>query len=225
LDTLIVGDGEAPSRALVERLFRDRPGAPVLVIAADGGALKAEALGLRPNLVVGDLDSLPAADVARLRRQDVPVLSFPAGKDESDTELAVREAISRGAQRLVLIGALGGRRIEHSLANVLLLTMPELAALDAAIVDGPSTLRALGSGERRRLELHGAAGDYVSLLPLSERVEGVTTSGLAYELDDEELRQGPARGLSNELTGDHATISTRRGRLLVVHTSRAVASR
>jgi thiamine pyrophosphokinase len=223
LEALIVGDGEVPSRTIFERLFPPTEGAPALVIAADGGALKAESLGLRPNLVVGDLDSLDERDVERLRREDVPVLAFPSRKDESDTELAVREALARGANRVVFIGALGGRRLEHSLANVLLLTMPELSRIDAAIVDRASTVRALGSGGRRGLELRGAAGDYVSLLPLTERVEGVTTTGLAYELHDEELRQGPARGLSNELTGRQATITTRSGRLLVVHTSRAEA--
>ncbi len=223
MDALIVGDGEVPPPTVFERLFPRAQGNPQLVIAADGGALKAETLGLRPDVVVGDLDSLDERDVERLRREDVAVLAFPSRKDESDTQLAVREALARGADRVVLIGALGGRRIEHSLANVLLLTMPELSRIDASIVDRASTLRALGSGGRRRLELHGAAGDYVSLLPLTERVEGVTTSGLAYELHDEELRQGPARGLSNELIGARATISTTSGRLLVVHTSRAEA--
>ena len=223
MDALIVGDGEVPPPTVFERLFPRAQGNPQLVIAADGGALKAEALGLRPDLVVGDLDSLDERDVERLRREDVAVLAFPSRKDESDTQLAVREALARGVDRVVLIGALGGRRIEHSLANVLLLTMPELSRIDASIVDRASTLRALGSSGRRRLELHGAAGDYVSLLPLTERVEGVTTIGLTYELHDEELRQGPARGLSNELIGERATISTTSGRLLVVHTSRAEA--
>jgi thiamine pyrophosphokinase len=223
LDALIIADGDVPSRATVERFFPDWHTTPPLVVAADGGALKAGALGLRPDVVVGDLDSLGVHDVERLRHDGVQVLAFPTGKDESDTELAVREAISRGAQRLRLVGALGGRRVEHSLANVLLLTMPELAELDVAIVDGASTLRVMGTRGGDRFEVHGEAGDYVSLLPLSEVVDGVTTGGLAYELAGEALRQGPARGLSNELTGQRAQITTRAGRLLVVHTRRAEA--
>ena len=222
MDALIVADGEVPPRATLEQLFPDGL-APALVIAADGGALKAESLGLRPEIVIGDLDSLAPGDVERLRGQHVQLLRFPPDKDQSDTELAVHEAVSRGADRLVLIGALGGRRVEHSLANILLLTMPELATRDASIVDRASTLRAMGAHGGDRLEVRGVAGDYISLLPLTERVEGVNTSGLAYELHDEELHQGPARGLSNELTGERAAISTDRGRLLVVHTRRSEA--
>ena len=222
MDALIIADGEVPPRATVEQLFPGRQAAP-LVIAADGGAVKAESLGLRPQVVVGDLDSLAPDDTARLSRAGVVLLTYPANKNESDTELAVREAIARGAERLVMIGALGGRRVEHSLANVLLLTLPELARRDVSIVDRASTLRVMGGPDGDHLEIGGVAGDYVSLLPLSERVEGITTTGLAYPLIDEELLEGAARGLSNELIGERASITTRRGRLLVVHTTRAEA--
>ncbi len=220
MDALIVADGDIPPRAVVEQLFaggRQRP----LVIAADGGALKAESLGLLPDAVVGDLDSLDAQAVERLRRRSVGIIEFPADKNESDTELALREALARGADRIVVIGALGGPRVEHSLANVLLLAAPGIASRDVAIVDRASTLRLVAADGAGTLELHGTPGDYVSLLPLSPRVDGVTTSGLAYELHDATLHQGPARGLSNELTAETASVSTHRGRLLVIHTRRA----
>lgn len=215
-DALIVADGDVPSRAVIDRLIDPAAQRDLIVVAADGGALKAVALGLRPQVVVGDADSLSAADTARLRSDGVEVLVFSPTKDESDTELAVREALRRGAQRLVIVGAFGGRRFEHALANVLLLTLPELRGRDACLADGASVVRVLFGGER--LEITGEPGDFLSLLPLTEEAAGVTTDGLAYPLGGATLSQGPARGLSNELSGDRASVSLDAGRLAVIHT-------
>jgi thiamine pyrophosphokinase len=196
---------------------------PKLVVAADGGAIKAEQLGLTPHVVVGDGDSLPAARADELRGAGVEVLMHPVAKDESDTELAVREALSRGATSITVLGAFGGARLEHSIANLLLLTLPELAGVDACLVDGPSTVRVIGLTGRARLEVRGVPQDFVSLLPLSDAVAGITTGGLRFPLTEATLSQGPARGLSNELIAAHGSVTTRSGRLAVVHTVRTEA--
>ena len=221
LQAIIVADGEIrPGAALLWALdvFAAEPS---LIVAADGGALKAERLGLRPDLVVGDGDSLPSEKAAQLRDSGVEVILHPIAKDESDTELAVREALARGASSLVLLGAFGGERVEHTVANLLLLALPELAGIEAALVDGASTVRVIGLGGPASIEIQGTPGDFVSLFPLSENVEGVTTDGLRFPLTGETLMQGPARGLSNELIGSSASVSTRSGRLAVIHTVRA----
>lgn len=219
VNALIVADGDVPAREAVHRVLEsDGPPGETLVIAADGGALKAELIGLRPDVVVGDLDSLSPDTVDRLHAGGVEVQAHPRAKDESDLELAVREALARGATRLVILGALGGLRVEHTLANLLLLTLPELDACDVVLVDGPSSVRVIGGGGPDQLELVGHPGDYVSLLPLSGVVTGVKTSGLLFALDGNTLAQGPTRGLSNEMTGERATIATGDGRLAVVHT-------
>jgi thiamine pyrophosphokinase len=213
--TLIVADGDVPPRAAVDRLLG---GKPELVIAADGGALKAEALGYPPRVVVGDADSLATSDVERFRAAGAEIVIRPADKDESDTELALNEALSRGAARVVIVGAFGGRRLEHTLANILLLASERLTGRDICMADGTSTLRVMHN--RETLDLAGSVGDYVSLLPLTWHVSGVTTVGLRYALTREMLEQGPARGLSNELTTSAATIQIDQGRLAVVHTRR-----
>jgi thiamine pyrophosphokinase len=210
---LIVADGDIPTR---DELDSQLGGSPALIVAADGGATKAEALGFRPDVVVGDADSLPAETIERLRASGVEVLVHPSAKDESDTQLAVLEAVARGADELLIIGAFGGRRLEHTLANVLLLGLPELADVDVRLADGVSVVRLLDAPES--LSIDGRAGDFVSLLPVSADVDGVTTGGLEYRLADEPLHQGPARGLSNVMTSDRATVSLRRGRVLVIHT-------
>jgi len=214
LKALIVADGDVPSRLAVDRLLGTSP--PDLVVAADGGALKALALGFVPNVVVGDADSLAPSAVQQLRDDGAEVIVHPAAKDESDTELAVTEAIKRGATSLLIVGAFGGERLEHTIANLLLLSMPELSGRDVALADGASVVRLVEGGQQ--LTIDGQPGDFVSLFPLAPVTEGVTTTGLAFPLRDEALEQGPARGLSNVMNGKSATVGARTGRLLVVHT-------
>jgi thiamine pyrophosphokinase len=214
---VIVADGDVSPDALANLSAFVGDGERPLVVAADGGALKAELLGLVPDVVVGDLDSVSTEAVSSLRQAGTQVLRHDRNKDESDTQLALREAISRGARSLLIVGGLGGRRIDHGLANVLLLTLPELAGCDAVLLAGDAAVRVIGTRGPDQLELRGRPGDLVSLLPLSDSVEGVTTAGLAYALEDEPLIQGPSRGLSNVMQGEFATISTHSGRLAVIH--------
>ena len=214
MKALIVADGDVPSRAAVDALLGSTP--PDIVVAADGGALKAVALGWRPTVVVGDADSLSATDVERMRADGAEVIVHPTDKDESDTELALREALSRGATDVVVIGAFGGTRLEHTIANLLLLTLPELDGRDVRLADGASEVRVVRDGQVLMLE--GAVGDFVSLFPLAPIVDGVTTGGLEFALTNESLHQGPARGLSNVMSADRATVTARTGPLLVVHT-------
>jgi thiamine pyrophosphokinase len=221
LHAIIVADGEMRPGVALSRALRAADGA-TLIVAADGGALKARHVGLQPHVVVGDGDSLSAASAAQLRDGGVEVLVHSVAKDESDTQLAVLEAVSRGATSIAVLGAFGGDRVEHTVANLFLLTLPELSDIDASLVDGASTVRVMGTTGAATTEVHGAARDYVSLLPLTERVEGVTTHGLRFALDGETLFQGPARGLSNELTASRGSVTTRSGRLAVIHTMRAM---
>jgi thiamine pyrophosphokinase len=199
----------------------DRP----RVIAADGGAARCLAAGVRPDIVVGDFDSLPVAALARLRELGVEVRTASPDKDESDMELCLLVALERAVTRVTILGALGIVRPEHSFANLLLLADPRFDDLDVAIVGyGSRTWRigtSDGPGEAR---VKGGPGDHVSLLPLDARVEGVRTDGLRFPLHEESLPLGPSRGLSNELLGDDAHVTTRRGRLLVVHTDRQAES-
>ncbi len=216
------GDVEADAlrRAVVPRTEGD---GRALVICADGGSLRAERAGLTPDLILGDGDSLSAADVERFRSRGVDVRLVAPHKDESDSELCLREAVARGASRIVIFGALGGPRPEHSLANIALLALPELVGLEVTLEHACGRIWLVGSVDRAaRVELSGEATDYVSLQPLAEGAEGVTTEGLRFPLRDEPLPYGPSRGLSNEFLTDTAAVRTRRGRLLLTHTRRAL---
>ncbi|GAC1491526.1 MAG: thiamine diphosphokinase [Candidatus Limnocylindrales bacterium] len=184
-----------------------------LVIAADGAADSLFTAGVRPSLVVGDLDSLSPAAVALLEEAGVPIERHPREKDATDGELALRAAITRGATVIRIAGALGGPRADHAVASLLLLTLPTLSELDVALVTPTDTVRLLRGPVRHRIS--GAAGDLVSLLPLSGPVAAMTTAGLRYALDGATLEQGPTLGVSNELVTDEATVEIRAGMLLV----------
>ena len=188
-----------------------------LVVAADGGAASLERLGRRPDVLVGDLDSVPGALVDRLRADGVPVERHPTDKEASDTELALRRAMSAGADEIIVLGAVGGERLDHQLANLLLLADPALAGLAVRIVHGPTTVRVARGGEE--LELAGRVDDLVTLLPIGGDAHGVTTDGLRWQLAAATLSMGPSRGLSNVVARAPASVSLEEGTLLVVETA------
>src|SRR5437762_12483255 len=132
-------------------------GAQDYVVAADGGAFALERWKLLPHLVVGDMDSLGDAGVQRFARQGVPVAKFPAAKDESDLELAIAQAIAAGATEVVVLGALGGDRLDHEAANLLLLADRGYDGVCAAARRGARRSRCgRGGGAIRRPRRGGA---------------------------------------------------------------------
>lgn len=187
-----------------------------IVIAADGGSLYAETLGLQLHAVIGDLDSLSEDALIGLstKQVDIHIQKSPAEKDETDLELALLYAAELGAMQIVVLGAFGGR-LDMSIANLLLLTHPQLTGIRIEIWNGNQTawiIRPPGD------EIQGQAGDTLSLIPLHGEAKGVTTRNLAYPLHDETLPAGPSRGLSNVLTSNKACLSLQEGFLLAVHT-------
>ncbi|MBA3778310.1 MAG: thiamine diphosphokinase [Chloroflexi bacterium] len=193
------------------------------MVAADGGALRSKRLALRLDLIVGDADSIDAASLEQYRDDGVEVRLLPAAKDASDTELALGAAFERGATTVTLLGALGGLRLDHALANVGLLARDGFAGRQIELLDAScrvSLVRGDGvSFGPVRHNLVGPIGGLVSLLPVGVGTTGVTTVGLLYPLRDEPLPAGTTRGLSNVRVDESASISVRTGLLLVVESA------
>jgi len=184
-----------------------------VVIAADGGANWLAAQGRAPDVLIGDLDSV-APDVRQaLERGACRLLRLSPDKDVTDTELALVDAVALGAERITVLGARGGR-VDHALANIQLLAMPQLAGRDVRLFDGRAWLCLVRSG----YAIHGAAGDTLSLIPLGGAAEGIVTQGLKYPLRGETLTFGAARGVSNVFLADEVLVALRAGVLLAVHT-------
>lgn len=186
------------------------------LIGADGGTAHLLAVGRRPHVVVGDLDSLPSNVVADLMAYGIPVERHRPDKDQTDLELAIERAVADGAEEVILIGALGGR-VDQTLANLLILAQRSWPA-PVRLVEGAQIAEVLrGPGT---IVVHGASGDTVSLIPLSAVVTGITYCGLRYPLENATLRFGSTRGISNELSETTATISIDDGMALIVSTLR-----
>lgn len=182
-----------------------------LLVAANGGSRLAGALGVKPHVVVGDLDSVSDTHVRVLEALGVRVVRHPKRKDRTDLELAMMYAHAQGAQDVVVVAGMG-KRWDQTLANFLLPGAASFSGMTVRITDGRSWAAWLRGGQT--LPICGPVGATVSLLPLRGPAEGVTTSGLEYSLDDAELAFGSTRGVSNVKIGDPASVSVRRGLLV-----------
>ncbi|HEX6655579.1 MAG TPA: thiamine diphosphokinase [Candidatus Limnocylindria bacterium] len=183
-----------------------------LIVAVDAGAAWLVQHAVRPHALVGDLDSVDAELVRSLAAAGVAIERHPIDKDQSDTELAIAFARSKGADEITVLGAFGGSRLDHEIANLILLSGS--AGSGVRLVHGESQVTALHGDDERQLA--GPDGSLVSLFAAGGDALGVTTSGLEYPLRDETLLTGSSRGLSNVILTRPASVRLRRGTLLVV---------
>ena len=192
-----------------------------LIIAADSGYNNASRLGVRPGLLLGDLDSIDRKKLAPDELEHIEKIIVPAIKDDTDTQLAVDTAISRGADEIYIIGGLGGR-LDHTLSSVFLLEYIADRGADAVMTDGQSRVRVMKTaGEPISLEIpktfDGTDGfKYLSIVSLTDECEGVRISGVFYPLDGVTLKRSYSYAVSNEITSDHAEITLERGTMLVI---------
>lgn len=182
------------------------------LIACDAGWRNAAALGRSPDLVVGDFDSAPppapgwGGEVVRL----------PAAKDDTDTHYAARLALQRGAREVLMLGALGGPRLEHTLANIATALWLQKQGAEVLLADERTELRILLGGHS--LQLCRGGWGYFSLLPLEGAASGVTLTGARFPLADATLTPEFPLGVSNEFAADTVTISLAAGSLAVLCT-------
>ena len=207
---IVVTGGDPVPAGVLARLPED-----ATVVAADSGLDHARDLGLDVGLVVGDLDSVDPATLEAAIAAGTVVERHPEAKDSTDLELALDAAERLGATHLVVLGGHGGR-LDHLLANALLLADPRRSHLEVVAHMGEATVTVV----RGWATLVGAPGELVSLLAVHGVASRVTTEGLLYPLDAEDLLPGSTRGVSNELVGNVARVSIDAGVVLAVQPGR-----
>ena len=185
-----------------------------LLIAADGGAHHFSDLELIPDVVIGDMDSISPHLMDKLQTRGVEMVVYPTDKDQTDLELALGFALQHRVSEIILFGVLGGR-LDLSLANILLLAREEWKTVSITVMDGPEEAFLLRSNDT--ISIKGRPGDILSLIPLSEFVDGVTTEGLRWKLENASLLQGNTRSVSNEFLSKSVQVKIKNGKMLLVH--------
>jgi len=211
---VIIANGELPDLDAARALLQTDD----YLIAADGGANYLLKMGILPDIVIGDLDSVDEDTLFQLTSSEVNIEQYSEDKNETDIELALRYAIELQPTSILIVGALGGR-LDQTLANLSVLTDPTLPGIDIRLDDGVEEaffcrVSATKGGEA---EVQGQSGDTVSLIPWRGPVEGIITEGLQWPLYSETLYPDKSRGISNVMLNDTASVRIQSGLLLIVH--------
>ena len=184
-----------------------------IVICADAGGRHALNLGIIPDIVMGDMDTISEEEIGRLKKEGVSLNRYSKEKDYTDTHLALCKALELGYEHIDMVACLGGR-FDHSLANVMLLALPQVRKMDIRILSPTQEIFLVKSD----MKFKGQKGDTFSLLPLSENVAGINFSGLYYQLSKGELEMGVPIGVSNLLLEEEVKIKVSKGLLLGIRT-------
>lgn len=182
-----------------------------LIISADGGLKHLNTIDVIPHIIVGDMDSVDDYDFKTIEENKVEIHRLPHDKNETDTEIAIDIAVLKGVDEIVMVGVTGGR-LDHTMANIGLLKEIYDRGIKAEIKSDFNDIIITD----RDIEIYGNPGDIVSIIPVSEKVTGVTLIGLEYPLTNKELLFGAPRGISNVFLSDRATVKVQSGYLLIM---------
>lgn len=206
---IIISDGAPVDPAFLKKKIRET--LHRLVICCDGGVRHLEKLRIKPDVIIGDMDSIRSVRLDGYAKQGVRIIPYPPDKDFTDTELALDYAMRLHPKQIFMCCATGGR-LDHALANVFLLRKGRQKGVRIILMDEYCDVFLVD----KEIRFVHDQGKTVSILPLSSRVSGVTLSGFLYPLQNGHLNMGDSRGLSNVITRTHAGIRVSKGNLLVI---------
>lgn len=209
---IVVVSGGTVCDAFADRILEEIK--PFAVIAADSGMEYFYRSGKKPDVIIGDFDSVKTEALSYFREQpDIEIRELVPEKDDTDTEAAIRLAISMGAEEITLLGATGSR-LDHVLGNIELLGIGLQSGVPIYMCDENNRIRMTDRGMKLRRD--GQFGTYVSLIPYTEQIEHLTLTGFKYPLSDACLKGFCSLGVSNEIVEEEAEIVFDGGILLVI---------
>lgn len=204
---VIIGNGCVSAECVNEYIKNED-----LIICCDGGLNFAFNEGITPHLIIGDFDSVSPQVLDFFEKKDIKINRFPQEKDYTDMEICVEFAAALDhVDEILIFGGLGGR-FDHSLANANILKRAVDKGVTARLIDTNNTVYLI----KDEITLSAEAGTFVSLIPLSQTVVGVTTAGLYYPLDNAEMHIGVSVGVSNKMVDETASVSIKSGYLFVI---------
>ncbi len=206
MKAVIICGGEIRDYQYIKKYLKDAG----LIIAADSGAMHLSGFNIVPHILVGDFDSA-GPEVFSQVSPKTQIVRFPVEKDMTDSELAVKTALEKGATHIVLLGAVG-TRADHSLSNIFLLKKLLDSGINAVIADEHNEIRLIN----KSITIKREEGCYISLLPINGSAKGVTTTGLYYPLHNATLEVGSSLGISNTFLENEAQVTLDEGYLLVI---------
>lgn len=206
MKAVIVCNGSIVDYEVIKKYIRETDN----IISVDGGAGHLKRMGVAPHILIGDFDSAKSEDLQYFVNLGIEVSQFPIEKDMTDSELAIEKALEIGANELLFIGALGSRA-DHSIANIFLLKKLLDKGIRASLVNEHNEIHMFNS----TFSLPRKHGYKISLIPISEKVTGVSTKGLKYVLKDATMTLGTSWGVSNEFEEEMATVTIGEGIMLV----------
>ena len=206
--TLIISGGELNSNFLKNFIKNNNINN---VIAVDSGLELLDKNEISPNYIIGDFDSINKNILSKYDNI-AKVIKLNPEKDFSDTHMALKLAIELKSDSIYILGAMG-KRIDHALANIHILKEALENNIECKILDENNEIELITIGEKK---LRNIEYKYVSLIPLTTKVEGVTLTGFKYPLNNATLEIGHSIGISNELIAKEATINLKLGILILI---------
>ncbi len=207
---LIITGGRVEDTFLVDLVKKEQYSK---IIAADHGLMAADRLGLTLDYIVGDFDSVSEAVLKKYHEISTPIQTFPTEKDKTDTQIAIELALMHNATAIDIVGATGSR-LDHVLANIHLLLLPMQLNIKACILDANN--RIYLQNQSFIILKERQYGDYVSLMPFTEKVSGLTLKGFKYPLHKITYNAGSSLGISNEIKDEAAKVEISEGILIVI---------
>lgn len=182
-----------------------------LIVCADGGLKNALLLNVTPDIAIGDFDSTDKELLEDVEDKGVKIIKYPVEKDATDTEIVLDYLIKHKYSHVTMMGCLGDR-IDHSLANIMLLKKLLIQKIHGQIINEKNEIHLIND----KIEFYNKKGSILSLIPFSEEVEGLTTTGLYYSLNNQSMIKASSYGISNIINENFARVEIKNGELLAI---------